>query len=202
MTAISLEKGQKVDLTKGSGATKFYTGLGWDAPAMQGGHEYDLDASAILLGTDGKILNGDSKNFIFYGNLNHASGAVTHTGDNLTGAGDGDDEVIIIDTSKLPADCDEVSFIVTIHDAAARGQNFGSIKNAFVRILPANADNTPAEGTQPSLRYDLNEDYSMFTAIQVGSVYRKDGEWKFDPVGQGFKADLKGVLSQYGAQVA
>jgi tellurium resistance protein TerD len=202
MSAINLEKGQKVDLTKGSDSTLFYVGLGWDAPQTVGGHEYDLDVSAILLNEQGTILDGDSKNFVFYGNLDHASGGIHHTGDNRTGAGDGDDEVLIIDTSKLPANAQEVSFIVTIHDAAARGQNFGSIKNAFVRLVPANADKTPNNTGQPNVRYDLNEDYSMFTAIQVGSIYRKDAEWKFDAVGQGFKADLRGVLTQYGAQVA
>lgn len=198
---ISLEKGQKVDLTKGANSTKFYVGLGWDAPQTQGGHEYDLDVSAILLDANGTILNGDSKNFVYYGNLQHVSGALTHTGDNLTGAGDGDDEVLILDTSKLPADCQEVSFIVTIHQAVQRGQNFGAIRNAYVRLLSANADNSANESGQPNIKYDLNEDYSMFTAIQVGSVYRKDAEWKFDAVGQGFKADLAGVLTQYGAQV-
>jgi tellurium resistance protein TerD len=201
--SINLTKGQKIDLTKGHAVTRFYVGLGWDAPQTQGGYDYDLDVSAILVGADGKILNGDEKNFIFYGNLDHPTGAVHHTGDNLTGQGAGDDEVIIVDTSKLPAETQEVSIIVTIYEATARSQNFGSIKNAFVRLVPANDDNTPgSDPSVPEIRYDLNEDYSMFTAIQVGSIYRKDSEWKFDAVGQGFKADLRGVLQQYGAQVA
>lgn len=208
---INLEKGQKVDLTKGSGSSRFYVGLSWDAPQTVGGHDYDLDVSAILLGSDGKILNGSSDNFVFYGlapqpgaPFEHKSGAVRHTGDNLTGQGDGDDEVLIIDTSILDtiSGVEEVSVIVTIHEAASRGQNFGSIKNAKVHLHPANADSTPVLG-DPSVNfeYDLNEDYSMFTALQVGSVYKKNGEWKFDAIGQGFKADLKGVLTQYGAQV-
>lgn len=201
-TLINLEKGQKVDLTKGTNSSRFYVGLGWDAPQTQGGHDYDLDASAILLGADGKILDGQSKNFVFYGNLQHESGGVIHTGDNLTGDGDGDDEIIIIDTNKLPANCEEVSVIVTIHEAASRGQNFGAIKNAVVHLKPAAADNTPIADPNVDFEYDLNEDYSMFTALQVGSIYRKNGEWKFDAIGQGFKADLAGVLTQYGAQVA
>ena len=207
---INLEKGQKVDLTKGSGLSRFYIGLGWDAPQTVGGHDYDLDVSAILIGADGKILNGSSDNFVYYGlapapgaPFQHASGAVLHTGDNLTGAGDGDDEVLIVDTSILDtiAGCEEVSVIVTIHMATERGQNFGSIKNAKVRITPANADNTSRQDPNINFNYDLNEDYSMFTALQVGSVYKKNGEWKFDAIGQGFKADLRGVLTQYGAQV-
>ncbi len=208
---INLDKGQKIDLTKGSGSTRFYVGLGWDAPTTVGGHEYDLDVSAILCDADSKILNGDSANFVYYGlapstgaPFQHSSGAVLHTGDNLTGAGDGDDEVLIIDTALLDTipGCEEVSIVITIHEAAARSQNFGAIKNAVVHLKPANPDNTPVKGDAIDYTYDLNEDYSLFTALQVGSVYKKNGEWKFDAVGQGFKADLRGVLTQYGATVS
>lgn len=212
MSAIDLSKGQKIDLTKGTNNSRFYVGLGWDAPQTVGGHDYDCDVTAILLGADGKILNGDSKNFVFYGlapapgaPFQHHTGAVHHTGDNLTGAGDGDDEILIIDTSILDTiqGCEEVSIIITIHMAAQRGQNFGSIRNAKVNLSPANPDNTPNKSDQSQCyKFDLNEDYSIFTALQVGSVYKKDGEWKFDAIGQGFKADLAGVLTQYGATVA
>ena len=204
-----IEKGQKVDLTKGTKFTKFYFGLGWKAPTKVGGHDYDLDVSAILVGADGKILNGDSKNFVFYGlaanqgdPFQHESGCVKHTGDNMTGDKDGDDEVLIIDTSLIPAGVEEISVVITIHKADERGQNFGAIKDAKGHIFPANADDTPVMGDpNVNFEFDLNEDFSMFTAIQVGSVYTKNGEWKYDNVLQGFKADLRGVLTQYGASV-
>ena len=206
---INLSKGQKIDLTKGSTTTRFYFGLGWNAPQTVGGHSYDCDVSAILLGNDGKILNGDTKNFVYYGlaekpgnPFQHESGCVTHTGDNLTGDGDGDDEILIIDTSLIPEGTQEISIIVTIYEAKEKGQNFGSIRDAVVHIHPANADNSPRLGDATiNAQYDLNEDYSLFTALQVGSIYLKNGEWRFDAVGQGFKADLRGVLEQYGAPV-
>lgn len=204
---ISLEKGSKINLTKGTGLTKFYFGLGWDEPQTQGGDEYDCDVSAILLNGDGKILNGDDKNFVYYGlaansgdPFQHHTGCIRHTGDNLTGKGAGDDEILIVDVSKIPADCEEISIIITIHEAIKRNQNFGAIKNTQINIHPAGDDDKPIKG-DPNVdaKYELSEDYSMFTAMQVASVYRKDGEWKFDAIGQGFKADLRGVLTQYGA---
>lgn len=205
-----IEKGQKVNLTKGTSLTKFYFGLGWKAPQTVGGHDYDLDVSAILVGADGKILNGDSKNFVFYGlaantgdPFQHESGCVKHTGDVLDGNKDGDDEVLIIDTKLIPAGVEEISVVITIHKADERKQNFGSISNAKGHIFPANDDDTPVMN-DPNIKFefDLEEDFSLFTAIQVGSVYLKDGEWKYDNVLQGFKADLRGVLTQYGASVA
>lgn len=199
MAEINLTKGQKVDLTKGTSQSRFYIGLGWNAPAVAGGNEYDLDVSAIILGADGKLLAGNGKNFVFYNNLKSPTDAVIHTGDNLTGAGDGDDEVLYIDVSKLPPEADEVSILVTIHDAAARGnQNFGAIKRSYIRIAPLNDDNSAGSG-DPQVRYDLDEDASMFTAMHFGSIYKKDGEWRFDAVGQGFPTDLGGLLKQYGA---
>lgn len=199
---INLEKGQKIELTKGSNITRFYVGLGWKAPTTQGGHEYDLDVSAILVGQDDKILDGKGENFVFYNNLKDPQGAVTHTGDNRTGDADGDDEQLHIDVAKLPANCKEVQIIVTIHDAATRSQNFGAIRDSYIRVAPLNDDGTPGSG-DPQIRYDLDEDYSAFTALQMGAIYRdKQGEWKFDAIGQGFKADLRGVLQQFGAPVS
>ncbi len=198
MSSINLEKGQKIDLTKGSpGLHRFYVGLGWSEPTQQGGYDYDLDVSALLCHDDGngpKLLSNG--HFVFYNNLDDPEHSVHHTGDNTTGKGAGDDEVIIIDVDKLRADCDEVSVVVTIFEGAQRNQNFGAIKNSYIRICEANPDNTP--GTEIA-KYELDEDYTLFTAIQFGSVYKKGGEWKFDAVGQGFKADLSAVLDQYGA---
>ncbi len=190
---ISLQKGQKVDLTKGNaGLTKIFIGLGWDTNKYDGGHDFDLDASAFLVGENGKVLA--DTDFVFYGNLKHASGAVEHTGDNLTGEGDGDDEVINVDLSKIPANVAKIAFTVTIYDAEVRSQNFGMVSNAFIRVVNANG------GTE-LIRYDLGEDYSIETAVVVAEIYRHGAEWKFNAVGSGFAGGLKALCQNYGVNV-
>ncbi|MDD4843281.1 MAG: TerD family protein [Anaerotignum sp.] len=190
---ISLQKGQKVDLTKGNaGLTKIFIGLGWDTNKYDGGHDFDLDASAFLVGENGKVLA--DTDFVFYGNLKHASGAVEHTGDNLTGEGDGDDEVINVDLSKIPANIAKIAFTVTIYDPEVRAQNFGMVSNAFIRVVNAN-------GGAELIRYDLGEDYSIETAVVVAEIYRHGAEWKFNAVGSGFAGGLKALCQNYGVNV-
>ena len=188
--AISLAKGQKVDLTKGNpGLKNLLVGLGWDVNVYDGGDDFDLDAAAFMLGENGKCAN--EKDFVFYGNLEHASGGVVHKGDNLTGAGDGDDEQIAIDLTKVPANVAKIAFTVTIYKAEERKQNFGQVSNAFIRIV----DN--ANG-QELIRYDLGEDFSIETAVVVGELYRNNGEWKFNAIGSGFSGGLSALCQNYG----
>lgn len=190
---ISLFKGQKVDLTKGNPTlTKILVGLGWDTKKYDGGYDFDLDAAAFLLGSNGKVLS--DSDFVFYNNLRHSSGAVQHMGDNLTGAGDGDDEQIKIDLSKLPANIDKVAFTVTIHEADTRKQNFGQVSNAFIRIVDE------ASGKE-LIHYDLGEDFSIETAVVVGEIYRNAGEWKFNAIGSGFKGGLRALCLNFGVNV-
>ena len=185
---INLAKGQKVDLTKGNpGLKSVMVGLGWDVNTFNTGADFDLDASAFLLGANAKCPT--EKEFVFYGNLAHASESVIHQGDNLTGEGEGDDEQILVDLSKVPASIERIAFTVTIYDAEARKQNFGQVSNAFIRLV----DNS--NGTE-LIRYDLGEDFSIETAIVVGELYRKDGEWKFNAVGQGTPDDGISQLAQ------
>ena len=174
--AINLSKGQKVDLTKGNpGLKKLMVGLGWDVNAFDSGVDFDLDAAAFMLGANGKCPT--EKEFVFYGNLAHPRGAVKHMGDNLTGEGEGDDEQIEIDLSKIPANVEKIAFSVTIYEAEARRQNFGQVSNAFIRIVDAR-NNTEL------CKYNLSEDYSNMTAMIFGEIYRHNGEWKFNAVGQ------------------
>ena len=157
---INLSKGQKVDLTKGNPSLKnMMVGLGWDVNAFDSGADFDLDAAAFMLGENGKCPT--EKEFIFYGNLSHASGAVKHMGDNLTGEGEGDDEQIQIDLSKVPANVTKIAFTVTIYDAEPRRQNFGQVSNAYIRIVDESTG-------QELIRYDLGEDFSIETAVVVG----------------------------------
>jgi len=191
--AINLQKGQKVDLTKGNaGLTKIYVGLGWDTNKYDGGYDFDLDASAFLTGENGKVSK--DTDFIFYGNLTHSSGSVEHTGDNLTGDGEGDDEVIRIDLSKVPTDIARINFTVTIHDADIRSQNFGMVSNAYIHVV------NEADGKE-LLRYDLGEDYSIETAIVVGELYRYGAEWKFNAIGSGFAGGLRALCLNFGVNV-
>ncbi len=191
---INLTKGQKVDLTKGNpGLKKIMVGLGWDVNAFDSGADFDLDASAFLLGEDGKCPT--EKEFIFYGNLTHESGAVQHMGDNLTGEGEGDDEQILVDLSLIPADIAKVAFTVTIYDSDARGQNFGQVSNSFIRIVDESTG-------QELIRYDLGEDFSIETAVVVGELYRHNGEWKFNAIGSGFQGGLAALCGHYGIDVA
>lgn len=191
--AVNLSKGQKVDLTKTNpGLSKLLVGLGWDTNKYDAGADFDLDASAFLTGENGKVLS--DSDFIFYSNLQHSSGAVTHTGDNLTGEGEGDDEVIKVDLSLVPANINGISFTVTIYDADSRNQNFGQVSNAYIRIVDENT------GTEV-IRYDLGEDFSVETAIVVGEIYRNSGEWKFNAIGSGFSGGLAALCRNFGVNV-
>ncbi len=190
---ISLFKGQKIDLTKGNPKlSKILIGLGWDTKKYDGGFDFDLDAAAFLLGANGKVQS--DYDFVFYNNLAHSSGAVQHMGDNLTGAGDGDDEQIKIDLSKVPANIDKIAFTVTIHEADSRRQNFGQVSNAFIRIVDES-------NGKELIRYDLGEDFSVETAVVVGELYRNAGEWKFNAIGSGFKGGLRALCLNFGVNV-
>ncbi len=189
--AVTLNKGGRLSLSKEApGLRLVHVGLGWDSRVTDGA-DFDLDASAFMLTASGKV-RGDA-DFIFYNQLVSTCGSVTHTGDNRTGAGDGDDEVLIVDLSKVPADITRVVFTVTIHDAQARGQNFGQVQNAFIRL-----DNQ--ESGKEILRYDLGEDYSTETALVFGEIYRHNDEWKFNAVGQGYAGGLAAMCQQFGIQ--
>lgn len=191
---INLSKGQKVDLTKGNAGLKnIMVGLGWDVNAFDSGTDFDLDAAAFMCGSNGKCPT--EKEFVFYGNLEHGSGSVKHMGDNLTGEGDGDDEQILIDLSKVPSNVDKIAFTVTIYDADQRRQNFGQVSNAYIRIVD-DATNTEL------IRYDLGEDFSIETAVVVGELYRHNGEWKFNAIGSGFQGGLAALCGHYGIDVA
>ena len=190
---ISLSKGQKVDLTKGNpGLTKLLVGLGWDINKYDGQAAFDLDAAAFLLGANGKVKS--DADFVFYNNPKHSSGAVQHMGDNRTGAGEGDDEVIRVDLAAVPAEIDKIDFTVTIHEAEERKQNFGQVSNAFIRVVD------DAKG-QELIRYDLGEDFSIETAVVVGELYRNAGEWKFNAIGSGFKGGLRALCLNFGVNV-
>ena len=188
--AISLTKGQKVDLTKSNpGLKNVLVGLGWDINRFDSGSDFDLDASAFLVQENGKV-SGD-QDFIFYSNLEHPSGAVVHLGDNRTGAGDGDDEQITVDLSKVPENIARIAFTVTIYDAESRRQNFGQVANAFIRLVNADTD-------EEIVRYALGEDFSIETAMVVGELYRHNGEWKFNAIGSGYQGGLAALCANYG----
>ena len=190
---ISLQKGQKVSLTKGNpGLSKLLVGLGWDTNQYDGGYDFDLDASAFLCGANGKVNN--DADFVFYGNLAHSSGAVEHTGDNLTGEGEGDDEVIRVDLSAVPSNIEKIAFTVTIYEAQERGQNFGQVSNAYIHVTDATT------GTE-IIRYDLGEDFSIETAIVVGEIYKNNGEWKFNAIGSGYEGGLYALCKSFGVNV-
>lgn len=187
--AISLQKGGNVNLSKEApGLAKVIVGLGWD-PRATDGAVFDLDGSAFLLKSDGKV-RGDS-DFIFYNNLKSTDGSLSHSGDNLTGQGEGDDERITVELSKVPPEIDRISVAVTIHEAEQRRQNFGMVGRAFIRCL--NAD-----GEKEIARYDLSEDSSTETAMIFGELYRAGSEWKFRAVGQGFQGGLGPLARSFG----
>lgn len=193
--AISLAKGQRVSLDKA--LTMAMVGLGWDVNTYDGGYDFDLDAAAFLLGDNGKVLNDES--FIFYNNLESRDGSVRHTGDNLTGAGDGDDEVIVINLAKVPQEVKKIAITVTIHDAVNRRQNFGQVSNAYVRVAKmANENDFDGESV---LRFDLVEDFSVETAIVVCEIYRNGSDWKFNAVGSGFQGGLEALCHNFGVNV-
>lgn len=193
--AVSLQKGGNVSLTKeadsaGSALTSVTVGLGWDARTTSG-DDFDLDSSAILVGENGKVV--DDKGFVFYNNKKSGDGSVEHTGDNLTGQGDGDDEKIKVNLAAVPANVDKIVFPVAIYKAADRRQSFGQVRKAFIRIVNDNG------GTEMA-RYDLTEDASMDDAMVFGELYRNGAEWKFRAVGQGYASGLSGIAADFGIQ--
>lgn len=189
---VTLQKGQNVSLSKEAPGLKEITfGLGWDSRSTDG-VDFDLDASALILGENNKVLSDN--HFIFYNNTVDPSSAVTHTGDNRTGQGEGDDESIVVSLSKMPAEAKKVVFVVTIHEAEARKQNFGQVSNAFIRAINS-ADH------KEITRYDLSEDASIETAMIFGELYRHSEEWKFKAVGQGYAGGLAGVAKDFGVNI-
>ena len=191
--AIQLKKGQKIDLTKGNpGLKHIRLGLGWDTNSFDSGYDYDLDVSVFLVGESQRVEKDED--FIFYNNLKHPSEAVEHLGDNRTGDGDGDDEEILVDFSKMPDRIEKIAVTVTIYEAKERRQNFGQVNNSYVRVV--NSDNE-----EELLRYDLGEEFSIETAIVVCEIYRHNGEWKFSAVGSGFEGGLEALCRSYGLNV-
>jgi tellurium resistance protein TerD len=190
--AISLQKGGNVNLSKEApGLSKMTVGLGWDARATDGA-AFDLDGAVFLVNAAGKVRS--DADFVFYNNLKSTDGSVVHSGDNTTGAGEGDDETVSIDLTKVPADIEKIVLAVTIHDAEARKQNFGMVSKAFVRCVNAT-------GNAEIARYDLSEDSSTEGAMVFGEVYRAGADWKFKAVGQGFKGGLGPLAKSYGVNV-
>ncbi|MFD4127881.1 TerD family protein [Streptomyces globisporus] len=189
---VTLAKGGNVSLSKEApGLTAVTVGLGWDVRTTTGA-DHDLDASALLCSASGKVLS--DSHFVFYNNLNSPDGSVRHTGDNLTGEGEGDDESVEVDLSSVPVEVAKIVFPVSIHDAQSRGQSFGQVRNAFIRVV------NRANGVELA-RYDLSEDASTETAMVFGELYRHGAEWKFRAVGQGYASGLAGIASDYGVNV-
>lgn len=187
--SISLSKGGNISLSKTDPSLKqVLVGLGWDARPTDGA-DFDLDASAFMVKDDGKVRS--DSDFIFYNQMRSVCGSVEHTGDNRTGAGDGDDEALIVLLEKVPVDIQRIIFTVTIHEAEQRKQNFGQVAHAFVRIVNK-------ESGQEVTRYDLSEDASIETAMIFGEIYRHNTEWKFRAVGQGYGGGLAALARQYG----
>ena len=185
--SVSLQKGQKISLVKpgSAGLKKIMVGLGWDEVERKRSFfapkpaDIDCDASVILCGADGKVVSNNTNDcLVYFGNKRHSSGAIVHQGDNLTGAGDGDDEQIMVDLPGIPTSIDKLVFVVNIYDAESRNQHFGLIRNAFIRIVDMSNNNEIC-------RFNLSEDYSGKTGMIVGEMYRHDGEWKFNAIGQG-----------------
>jgi len=190
---VNLKKGQKVSLTKGNpGLSKVVVGLGWDVNQFDTGGDFDLDATAFLLTDAGRVSR--QEDFIFFGNLTHPTGCVSHQGDNLTGVGEGDDEQIKIDLSLVPDNISKIAFAVTIYEAEERRQNFGQVNNAFIRIYDETNGNE-------ILRYDLGEDFSIETAAIFGELYKHNGEWKFNAIGSGYQGGLAAICASYGVDV-
>ncbi|MGK7897574.1 MAG: TerD family protein [Xenococcus sp. (in: cyanobacteria)] len=198
--SISLQKGQRISLSKEApGLTKIMCGLGWDVAQKSGGgffgafgnsQDFDLDATVLCLNDKNKLVN--KKDIVYFGNLQHSSGAITHLGDNLTGEGEGDDEVILVDLAKIPAQISKLVFVVNIYQAVKRKQDFGQVENAFVRLV--NQGNN-----QELARYNLSgNDYTQMTAMILAEVYRHNDEWKMAAVGNGFQVEgLQDIVSKY-----
>ena len=189
---VSLSKGGNVSLTKEApNLTAVIVGLGWDARTTTGA-DFDLDASALLANAEGKVAN--DQHFVFFNNLKSPDGSVEHTGDNLTGEGEGDDEVIKVNLAGVPADVDKIVFPVSIYEAESRQQSFGQVRNAYIRVVNQ-ADNNELA------RYDLSEDASTETAMVFGELYRHGAEWKFRAIGQGYASGLRGIAQDFGVNV-
>jgi len=189
---VSLTKGGNVSLTKSApGLTAVTVGLGWDARSTDG-TDFDLDASAIICGADGMVIS--DKYFIFFNNLTSPDGSVVHTGDNLTGEGEGDDEAIRVNLATVPANVDKIVFPVSIYEGSTRAQSFGQVRNAFIRVINQ-ANNVEIA------RYDLSEDASTETAMVFGELYRNGEEWKFRAVGQGYASGLAGIAKDFGVNI-
>lgn len=189
--AVTLTKGQRVSLEKvAPGLSEVFVGLGWDVKATDTGCDFDLDSSVFLLGANGKLIS--EAHFIFYNNLTspEADKSIQHMGDNLTGAGEGDDEVIKIDLKKVPSDIQTIVVTVTIHEAEARRQNFGQVQNAFIRVINSQTN-------QEVIRYDLVEDYSTETAMIMAELYLKDNEWRINAIGSGYQGGLQALFDRY-----
>jgi len=182
--SINLQKGERGTIS----APKFTIGLGWDTNSSSTGSGFDLDASVFILGEDKKTLS--DQHFIFYNNLKSPTGAVEHTGDNLTGDGEGDDEQIIVDLSKIENEVAEICIVVTIHEAVSRNQNFGQVRNSFIRVFDSNSG-------EDILKFELDEDFSIETAVEFGRIYKRNGEWKFEAVGMGMKGGLQDYVDKY-----
>ena len=193
--AINLAKGQRMSIE--SGLQLALVGLGWDTNRYDGGYDFDLDASAFLLGENGKLMRDEY--FIFYNNLESRNKAVIHTGDNRTGDGDGDDEVIYIDFTKIPNDVKKIAICVTIDEAEVRRQNFGQVSNAYIR-LAKRTDEFDEEG-ETLLKFDLEEEFSIETALVVAELYQKNGEWKFNAVAAGYQGGLEAIVRSFGGNV-
>ena len=190
--SVSLSKGGNVSLTKiAPSLTAVTVGLGWDTRTTTG-TDFDLDASALLCGADGKVLS--DAHFVFFNNLKSPEGSVEHTGDNLTGLGEGDDEAIKVDLGIVPAEVQKIVFPVSIYDADTRSQSFGQVVNAFIRVVDQ-SNNTELA------RYDLSEDASTETAMVFGELYRNGAEWKFRAIGQGYASGLAGIARDYGVRL-
>ncbi len=189
--AINLQKGQRISLDKSM--KRALIGLGWDTNKYDGGGAFDLDASVFLIGPTGKMTCDED--FVFYNNLESRNGAVKHMGDNRTGAGDGDDEVILVDFTKIPEEILKLVICVTIHEAEQRRQNFGQVSNAYVRVAKLNDENDTQGEDQ--LRFDLEEEFYLETGIVVCEIYKHDGEWKFNAVAAGYQGGLQTMLNTY-----
>ena len=193
--AVNLSKGQRVSLDKG--VKLALVGLGWDTNRYDGAADFDLDASAFMLGANGKVRKDED--FIFYGNLQSEDGSVVHTGDSLQGGSGGDDETLFIDFTKVPADIEKIAITVTIYEAQERGQNFGQVSNAYVRVARRSSESDTV-GVE-ELRYDLGEDFSIETALVVCEIYRSGATWKFNAVGAGYQGGLYALCKAYGVNV-
>ena len=193
--AVNLTKGQRISLDKG--VKLALVGLGWDTNRYDGAADFDLDACAFMLGANGKVRK--DSDFIFYGNLQSEEGAITHTGDSLVGGSGGDDETLFIDFTKVPQDVEKIAITVTIYEAQERGQNFGQVSNAYVRVArrTSESDHVGIE----ELRYDLGEDFSIETALVICEIYRSGATWKFNAVGAGYQGGLYALCKAYGVNV-